>query len=229
MDSKILRINMSELKINEEKVPEDYVLLSGRALTTKIMNDEIPKDCNPLRGENKVVIAPGSLEDNKRFSCLGSLSIGAKSPLNLTINEYNSETVCGQKLLKLAIKAIIIEGLSEDNKFYKVIIKNESIVLELAEEYEGIESHNLIDLIISEYGKQIALISIGPEAENRMIAAGISINDVESQSYRYAAGGGLGAVLAAKGIKALIIDNNNPERVELQNKEDFSLSTNKFY
>ena len=226
MDSKILRINMSELKINEEKVPEGYLLLSGRALTTKIMNDEIPKDCNPLRGKNKVVIAPASLK-HKGASCLGRLSIGAKSPLSLTINEYDSETICGQKLLKLAIKAIIIEGLSEDNRFYKVIIKKESIVLELAEEYEGIESHNLIDLIISEYGNKIALISIGPEAENRMIAAGISINDVESHSYRYAAGGGLGAVLAAKGIKALIIDNS-PDKVELHNREGFSLSVKKF-
>ncbi len=222
MKSKILRINMSDLKINEEEVPEDYLLLDGGSLTKKIMSDEIPKNCNPLREKNKVVIAPGLLK-NINSPCSGKLSIGAKSPLNLTIEEYNSESICSQKLLKLAIKAIIIEGLPDENKFYKVIIKNESIVLELAEEYEGVESHNLIDLIISEYGNQIALISIGPEAENKMIAAGITINDVDSNSYRYAAGGGLGAVLAAKGIKALIIDNNS-DIAEIQNKVKSNLS-----
>jgi aldehyde:ferredoxin oxidoreductase len=222
MNNKILRINMTELKINEEEVPRNYLLLDGKVLTEKIMSDEIPKDCNPLRANNKVVIAPGLLKDNNS-PCSGKLSIGAKSPLNLIIEEYSSESICSQKLLNLAIKAIIIEGLPEENKYYKVIIKKESIVLELAEEYEGIESYNLIDLIVSEYGNQIALISIGPEAENKMIAAGISINDVDSHSYRYAAGGGLGAVLAAKGIKALIIDNNS-DMAEIQNKVKSNLS-----
>lgn len=54
MDSKILRINMSELKINEEEVSKDYLLLNGRELTTKIMSDEIPENCNPLKEKTKL-------------------------------------------------------------------------------------------------------------------------------------------------------------------------------
>lgn len=61
-----------------------------------------------------------------------------------------------------------------------------------------------------------------------MIAAGISINDVDSHFHRYAAGGGLGAVLAAKGVKALIIDNNNSDKAELHNKAKSNLSVKKF-
>ena len=40
MCSKMLRVNMDELSVKTEEVPEEYEKLGGRALTSRIVSDE---------------------------------------------------------------------------------------------------------------------------------------------------------------------------------------------
>lgn len=226
MNNKIIRVSMTKLKITEEEIPEKYTLLGGRALTSKIINDEVSPTCSPLCRNNKIVIAPGLLAGTKA-PCSGILSIGGKSPLTKAIQKSNSRRACSQKIAKLGIKAIIIEGIPEDDKFYKLIIKKETIVLKEAIEYEGIGTYKLIDLIRSEYGNEIGLITIGPAAEMKMFATGISINNMDNQPIKYPATGRLGAVLGSKGIKAIIIDDKNADNIEIKNKNLFNNASKK--
>lgn len=46
--AKLLRVNMSRLEVKFEDVPEKYRLLGGRALTSRIVADEVPPTCHPL-------------------------------------------------------------------------------------------------------------------------------------------------------------------------------------
>jgi aldehyde:ferredoxin oxidoreductase len=77
---KILRVNMSNLKVSEEKIGGDYVGLGGRGLTSVIVSKEVPPTCHPIGQHNKLVIAPGLLTGTAAANS-GRLSIGAKSPL----------------------------------------------------------------------------------------------------------------------------------------------------
>ena len=55
---KILHINMTAVSILEEHVPEQYANLGGRGLTSVMINDLVPADCDPL-GKDNLLVCPG--------------------------------------------------------------------------------------------------------------------------------------------------------------------------
>lgn len=105
--SKILRLNMTSREVRFEDLPEKYALLGGRALTSRIVADEVPPGCDPLGPFNKLVFAPGLLSGTNAPSS-GRLSVGAKSPLTGTIKEANAGGVASQKLASLGIRALVV-------------------------------------------------------------------------------------------------------------------------
>src|SRR6056297_2385791 len=109
MSRKILRVDVKSDQIDVEEVSEDYVALGGRGLTSQIVFDEVDPTCNPLEPHNKVVFAPGIVTGTVAPTS-GRISVGAKSPLTGGIKEANAGTSFAQKLAKLEIKAIIVEG-----------------------------------------------------------------------------------------------------------------------
>ena len=65
----------------------------------------------------------------------------------------------------------------------------------------------LHDPIIREkFGNNIGILCIGPAGEQLMHAAGIACPDDKDIQIRYAARGGLGALMGAKGIKAIVVE-----------------------
>ena len=115
--SKILRVNMTNLRAKFEDVLEKYKLMGGRGLTSAITCDEVPPTCHPLGPNNKLVFAPGIVIGTSAPTS-GRISVGGKSPLTGTIKEANSGGMSGQKLARLGIKAIIVEGQpKEKGKF----------------------------------------------------------------------------------------------------------------
>ena len=58
---KIVRVDMSTKKVTYEN-KEEYKLLGGRALTSRITYDEVEPNCEPLGFKNKVIIAPVCLQ-----------------------------------------------------------------------------------------------------------------------------------------------------------------------
>ena len=77
---KILRVNMATQQVTDEPIAAAYTGLGGRALTSKIVSEEVPPLCHPLGAENKLVVAPGLLSGTAA-PCSGRLSVGAKCPL----------------------------------------------------------------------------------------------------------------------------------------------------
>ncbi|MDK2836914.1 MAG: aldehyde:ferredoxin oxidoreductase, partial [Thermosediminibacterales bacterium] len=118
---KILRINMNNLAIAEEEAKGEYKNLGGRALTSRIIKDEVEPTCHPLGEHNKIIIAPGLLTGTTA-PCSGRLSIGGKSPLTGTIKESNAGGTASQKIAKLGYKAIIIEGKARQDGLYIIKI-----------------------------------------------------------------------------------------------------------
>ena len=44
---KLIRVNMNDMTIGLEDVPQDYAGLGGRGLTSTIINREVPPKCDP--------------------------------------------------------------------------------------------------------------------------------------------------------------------------------------
>ncbi len=226
--NKILRVIFSGETVNT-KITElgEYEGLGGRGMTSMIIAKEVPPTCHPLSGDNKLIFAPG-LMAGTAASTSGRLSVGCKSPLTGTIKEANVGGQAGQCLGKLGYAAIIIEGENRSNDFYKIYINKDSVNISIANELKGLTNYETAEKIKNEYGDKVALISIGVAGEYKMSAASVAVTDPEFRPTRHAGRGGIGAVMGAKGVKAIILDPEGTKRREPKNPEKFKEANKKF-
>ncbi|MDI3535141.1 MAG: aldehyde:ferredoxin oxidoreductase, partial [Thermosediminibacterales bacterium] len=217
---KILRINMNNLAIAEEEAKGEYKNLGGRALTSRIIKDEVEPTCHPLGEHNKIIIAPGLLTGTTA-PCSGRLSIGGKSPLTGTIKESNAGGTASQKIAKLGYKAIIIEGKARQDGLYIIKINTSGAEIIRADELKGMGTYQTAQTLRDKYGDSYSVICIGPAGEEKLSAASIAVTNIEGETSRHAARGGLGAVLGSKRIKAIIIDNEKQDKISYADEKGF--------
>ncbi|MBO8138191.1 MAG: aldehyde ferredoxin oxidoreductase [Desulfotomaculum sp.] len=224
--SKIIRVNMTTKKVNIEEVPEKYVGLGGRALTSQVILDEVPPTCHPLGPKNKLVFAPGLLSGTNAPSS-GRLSVGGKSPLTGGIKEANAGGITSQKMASLGIKAIIVEGKAEKGT-YILRVTADDVELIPADDLAGKGTYELTAILKERYNEKAGVICIGPAGEMKMQSAGITNNDPEGNSSRYAGRGGLGAVMGSKGLKAIVVECDKAFDAPVKDKERFKTAAKKF-
>ena len=225
---KILRIDMEGdggPQVNEVPIGE-YAGLGGRALTSAIVSKEVPATCHALGRENKLVIAPGLLSGTTA-AMSGRISVGCKSPLTGGIKEANSGGQPSQVLARLGYAAIVLEGKPASDDLYKVVVNKDGVQVTVDNSLRMLPNYDLIDRMKSEYGeKNIACISIGPAGEMKMCAASIACTDMEMRPTRHAGRGGVGAVMGAKGVKVIVLNDagmgmrspKDPEKFKDANK-----------
>ncbi|MBU3914707.1 iron-containing alcohol dehydrogenase, partial [bacterium] len=227
MTNKILRINIGTFETVFEPLPPEWAFIGGRGLIAKILNREVPPDCNPLGPDNKLVITTGLLSGTHAPSC-GRLSIGAKSPLTGGIKEANVGGIFARKLDRLGIRAIIIEGNPEKGKLYCPTIDSSGVQIHSAENLKGLKNYSLAEKLREKYGDNVTTMTIGPAGELKMKAASIAITDIKGVPCRHAARGGLGAVMGSKGIKAIVINDDSAQKIEYHDPKAFNQSVKKW-
>lgn len=220
--ARIYRINMDKLLIEEDKIPEKYRLLGGRGLSSQIIMDEVDPKVYPLNPLNKLIIAPGLLTGSGAPSS-GRLSIGSKSPLTGGIKESNSGGTASTNLARLGIKALIIEGKSNDDKRYILHISEDNIELLPDDETWGLGNYDTVKELKKRFGEKSSIISIGTAGENQFRSATIAITDVDGRPSRHCGRGGLGAVMGSKGLKAIVINSSIKKQplLDIQDEQGF--------
>ncbi len=214
----MLRIDMNSLTARFEALPDAYRLLGGRALTSRIVAEEVEPTCDPLGPHNKLVLAPGLLSGTV-LSSSSRISAGAKSPLTGGIKESNAGGNTGWRLAQQGLRAVIIEGQPAPGAWYIAVIGKAECRLEPAGELIGLGTYETAARLFERYGKKAALAVIGQAGEQRMNVAGISNTDPEGRPSRICARGGMGAVMGSKGLKAVVVldpgPNVSPEMSDL--------------
>jgi aldehyde:ferredoxin oxidoreductase len=221
MAKKILRINMSKLEAKYEPLPEKWQRWAGRGLTSTIVSEEVPPQCHPLGPNNKLVIAPGWVSGSPAAPSSGRTSFGGKSPLTGGIKETNAGGLSSQKIAKLQIAAIILEGKPENGSWYTIVIDKDGVKFEDASTLFGKGMYEVDEILWEKYPVEPAVIGIGQAGEMKLSNAGISVNDQENRPGRYAGRGGMGAVMGAKGVKAIVVDDTGGPGVEIADKALF--------
>ena len=225
--SKILRVNMTDLKAGYEDVPEKYKLMGGRWLTSSMVVDEVDPTCHPLGPNNKVVLAPGIVSGTNAPSS-GRISVGAKSPLTGTIKESNAGTPFSQHIARLGIKAVVVEGQpKEKGKFWLLKIDKDAAKLLPADEYAGKGLYQAFPILFDHFGKKMAIMGIGVAGEMKMAMAGVCFNDIDGRPSRYSGRGGMGAVLGSKGLKFIVADDAGGSGVGIVDKGRFDNGSKK--
>ncbi|MEJ2169463.1 MAG: aldehyde ferredoxin oxidoreductase C-terminal domain-containing protein [Desulfobacterales bacterium] len=218
---KFIRVNMTTKTVSVEDVPQEYLGLGGRGLTSIMINAEVPPKCDPLGPDNKLVFAPGLLSGTSLVNT-SRISIGAKSPLTGTIKESNAGGTVAAALGHLGITAVVIEGQAADGQLsiLRVDGKGEATLV-AAQGYKGMRTYAFVEKMLEVYGKKTSVLCIGPAGEYRMAAASIQTSDIDGRPCRAAGRGGLGAVMGAKGLKALVIDQGGRNADPIADPETF--------
>jgi aldehyde:ferredoxin oxidoreductase len=219
----ILRVNLSSGEITKDS---SYSQCWGRELIGKVLTEEVDPLCHPLAQENKLIITGGPLAGTGASSC-GRLSIGAKSPLTGGIKEANAGGMAATYLAKWGIHGIIVEG---EATALSTLIIGEDVELITSPELQGLRTGEIVRHYCEICGQKTSVICIGPVGEYRMLAAGIAVTDVEGRPSRFAARGGLGAVMGSKNLKAIAIRRPPRERkVDICNEDVYKQLKKKFH
>jgi aldehyde:ferredoxin oxidoreductase len=202
---KFIRINMTDQSITETDFPQEYMGLGGRGLTSILINTEVPADCDALGPDNKLVFAGGLLTGTKLVNT-SRISIGAKSPLTGGIKESNVGGSAPHALGKTGIAAIVVEGQAPSGKYWVLRIDADGhAFLEPADEFAGLRTYDCAEKMLARYGEKNGIMLIGPAGEQRLASASIQSTDVDKRPCRAAGRGGMGAVMGAKGLKAVVV------------------------
>ncbi|WP_054648316.1 aldehyde ferredoxin oxidoreductase N-terminal domain-containing protein, partial [Salidesulfovibrio brasiliensis] len=217
---RILRINTRTKEFKFEELGE-YAGLGGRALTSRLVNKEVPADCHALSAENKLVFAGGVLAGTTVANS-GRLSVGSKSPLTGGIKESNSGGLFAHKLPKLDLLAIVLEDKPEaDAPFQTLFITKDGVEFKDASGIAGMSTYPAHEKLLEEYGDKLVAGMIGPGGELCGKASTIQFTDPYKRPARSAGRGGMGAVMGSKKIKAIVLDPAANEKSTPANADAF--------
>jgi len=223
----ICRVNLTRGTITTEPVPAAWQGLGGRALTSAIIAAEVPPTADPLGPANRLVLAPGLLGGTIASSS-GRLSVGGKSPLTGGIKESNVGGLPGAALARLGVTALVVEGQAASGQWFTLEVTPAGVGLLDATHLVGQTIYETVARLRSGRSRRTAVLAIGPAGEMRLSAAAIGVTDLDGVPARHAARGGLGAVMGAKGLKAIVVDDSGSDPVPLADAGLFRQTTRRF-
>lgn len=123
----------------------------------------------------------------------------------------------------LGITAIIVEGQAPggDLSILRIDEKGEASLLP-AQAYQGMRTYALAKKLLETYGEKTAILCIGPAGEFQLTAASVQTTDVDGRPCRAAGRGGLGAVMGAKGLKAIVVDQRGKSADAISDPKAFN-------
>ncbi len=224
----LIRINMADRSYTVEKAPAAFETLGGRGVTSTIVHDEVPPLSHPLGPSNKLVFSPGLLTGTAAPSS-ARISAGAKSPLTGGIKESNAGTAWAQHLANLGIKALVVEGQPEEKGAYWMAHltwddqeERPSIEFLPADDYLGQSLFDVFPKLYERFGERVTIAGVGVSGEYGYANSGIVYNDNNQRPNRYSGRGGMGAVMASKGLKFIVADPSGAPRREVADRELFN-------
>jgi aldehyde:ferredoxin oxidoreductase len=229
----ILRLNMNDRTYRLDEVPAVYKNLGGRGMTSTLIHDEVSPLCHPLGPNNKLVFAPGIVTGTTAPTS-ARISVGAKSPLTGGIKEANAGSPWPQYLAFMQIKALVVEGQpKEKGKYWMAHLTWDTkagkpkVEFLPADEYKGKDLYEVYPKVFERFGKNASIAGFGVAGEYRYANSGIVFNDLANRPSRYAGRGGLGAVMASKGLKFIVVDSKGASGVSIVDKALFEQGTKK--
>ncbi len=214
MEERVWRVDMANRQTGREPVPPSWQRLGGRGLIARILMDEVPPRCDPLGPRNKLVWAPGLIVGHMVSSC-DRISVGAKSPLTGGVKESNAGGTTGLHMVSLGIKALVLEGGLPSDGWWVLHVSKDGLRFEPADDLAGLGAYAAAEKLRGRYGDKVALSLIGPGGEMQLLASGILNLDKDREPSRINARGGMGAVMGARRLKAMVIDSAGGEKPTL--------------
>ncbi len=203
----ILRVNLTKGTCKKEKLDPKLAraYIGGRGLGTKILYDEVDPKVDPLSPNNKLIMATGPLTGTNA-STGGRYMVITKSPLTGAIACSNSGGYIGAEIKFCGHDFLIFEGRSKSPVY--LWLDNGKAELRPADKVWGKTTNETEDRLKAETHEEAHVCSIGPAGEKRALTACV-MND----KHRAAGRSGVGAVMGAKNLKAVVAKGTQSVKV----------------
>jgi len=213
---KFLKIDISKNKITEEITDENLYkcYFSGSGIAAYMLYKEKSYSLLPYSPEMPLLIIPGLLTGTPVPSACKT-SICSKSPLTNTWCDSTVGGYFGAELRRAGYDGISITGKAAKPVY--IFINNDEIRIESAEKIWGKDISIASKILKEETDNKSIMMCIGIAGENLVKISGIAVIK-EYNEMRAAARGGLGAVMGAKKIKAIVVRGTKKVRVENKNE-----------
>ncbi|MEM4576290.1 MAG: aldehyde ferredoxin oxidoreductase family protein [Candidatus Nezhaarchaeales archaeon] len=196
----VLHIDLSEGKyeVHERRdLFEKY--LGGAGVAIKLLEEECPRNTDPLSPDNPIVFAVGPLTC---FYPLASKTVAMfKSPLTGNLGESHAGGRSAVAIRFAGYGAIVIKGASKSPVYISIF--NDKVNIKDATTLWGMKSSYAVGRVLREVepaaGKR-TIMRIGIAGENLVKYANVIV-----ESYRHFGRLGLGAVFGSKKLKAIVI------------------------
>jgi aldehyde:ferredoxin oxidoreductase len=196
---RILFVDLSSSKIWEENPDESLYrdFFGGYGIGARIIFSRQRAKADPLGSEAMLGFVAGPLTGTRSLFASRYVVVG-KSPLTGTWGDANSGGDFGPHLKFSGYDAVFFSGISPEPVYLS--LANGQAELRKAGHLWGKDTAEIEAMLEAELGKGINIASIGPAGESRSLLAAIINN-----KGRAAARSGLGAVMGAKRLKALVV------------------------
>jgi aldehyde:ferredoxin oxidoreductase len=201
---KYLHIDLAARSVESTELHGEDLAQAGRYFIAKTLLEGDVAEVDPLGPENPLIFSAGPFAGTN-FSNANRLSVGCKSPLTGGIKEANAGGTFAVAMGHLEIAGFTLRGAGDEWVVIR-IPKEGPITFDSAEPYMGKGNFEAAALLHETYGDKTSIALCGPVGEYQGLVAGIAFSDVEARPARLAARGGVGAVMGAKKVKAIVID-----------------------
>ena len=171
--------------------------LGGYGLGAYYVYNRVPKGADALGPDNILAFLAGPLTGTPAI-CGNRFQVVGKSPKTGTFGDANCGGDFGPHLKFAGFDGTIFEGISEKPVY--LLLDDGKAELKDASDLWGLDVSATEDALKALYGDKIAIASIGPIGEAVSLLAAI-MNDRD----RAAGRSGLGTVMGAKRIKAIVV------------------------
>ncbi|MCH4890168.1 aldehyde ferredoxin oxidoreductase [Acidaminobacter sp. JC074] len=195
----ILRIDLTNKVISKEALNKEWLIkyLGGKGLAIKYLYEELEAHIDPLSEKNKLIVMTGPFTGTA-VPCSGKIAIASKSPATGTILDCSIGGSFGAKLKYAGYDGIILEGRSEKPVY--IDIKDHEVEIRDADHLWGRGAHE-VELELKNQESEV--LTIGQAGENLVKMACIN-----TDLYRQAGRGGIGAVMGSKHVKAIRVEGS---------------------
>ena len=197
-------IRLSDRTVTRQEQSGEAVVKVGRYLIAKKLLEMGAATVDPLSPDNPLIFSAGPFAGTS-WSNANRTSVGCKSPLTGGIKEANGGGTFSYALGQLKISGFTLLGASPD----WVVIhfkKDGSIDFDDGTPYLRKGNFEAAAMLHQQYGKRVSVGLCGPVGEYQGLIAGIAFSDKDNRPARLSARGGVGAVMGAKKVKAIVVD-----------------------
>ena len=214
-------IHLNDRGVTRRELHGDDVVKAGRYLIAKSLLEMGAATVDPLSPANPLIFSAGPFAGTS-FSNANRTSVGCKSPLTGGVKEANGGGTFGYGMGQLKIGGFTLHGASPD---WVVIhfTKDGGIEFDDGTPYLAKGNFEANKMLLARYGKKAAVALCGPVGEYQGLIAGIAFTDKDGRPSRLAARGGVGAVMGAKKVKAIVLDMDRMPPFEDQKKVNASI------